>query len=240
MLMDRVRAADPARPEEFEGLQYFDGLVLGKRPRRRRRALIAVPAVALAAVLTIALLPAPAPQAKEVLRRAVNAMAIDDGGILYAEMSVHSDTDDYGTRRVWVRGDDVRFLQVSGFGDVPAGMEEITHDGTITRYAPDGTQLLQMKGMMVPGEIFRSAALLKAAREGKAVTLEQTDDAYVLHWTETPGIDMALWVDRETYKPLRFTDRSAKSTLTETVNDFQRLPDTPENRRLLTLHQGTP
>ena len=60
-----------------------------------------------------------------------------------------------------------------------------------------------------------------------------------------PKIESTLWVDRETYLPLQFTDHSwgrdvenkpFDETFTETVNTFQRLPDTPENRRLLEVN----
>src|SRR5262249_3935379 len=146
--------------------------------------------------------------------RAVNAMALDGGGILYAQTSVRSTSADYGTRRVWVRGDDVRFLQVSGTGDAAPGTQEISHDGTLTRYAADGRVLLREQGArMVPGEIFRSAALLDAARAGRQVDLDETTlngrAAYALHWEEPSGpphhpkIEMTLWVDRETYLPLQ-------------------------------------
>ena len=255
-LLDRVRAANPARPAEFEGLANFGALSL--KPRRRRR-FAAIPAVAAAALAAVVLLPASAPSAKEVVRSAVDAMALDQGGIIYAETSVRSSGGgDYGTRRVWVHGDDVRFLQVTGAGDAPAGTQEITHDGTLTRYAADGHVLLRERGArMVPGEIFRSAALLDAARAGRQVELEETAvdgrSAYALHWEEPSGpphfpkIEMTLWVDRETYVPLRFADHSYgrdvsdkpfDETLTETVNAFERLPDTPENRRLLDGPRG--
>jgi len=253
-LLDRVRAANPASAAEFEGLGDFEALPL--KPRRRKRLLAAVPAMAAAALAAVVLLPASAPQAKEVLKRAVNAMQIDQGGILYAETTVHaSNGSDYGTRRVWVRGDDVRFLQVSGTGDTGAGMQEVTHDGTLTRYAPDGRVLMQEKGMrMVPGDIFRSAALLDAARAGRQVGMEEAmlDDrpAYALHWEEPTSLphrakaEMTLWVDRETYLPLRFAshswgrdvnDKPFDYTTVENVNTFQRLPDTPENRKLVEL-----
>jgi hypothetical protein len=244
-LLDRVRTANPASPAEFAGLANFDALPL--KPRRRTRRFAAIPAIAAAALAAVVLLPASAPQASEVLRQAV-----DDGGILFAETRVHASYGDYGTRRIWVRGEDVRSLQVSGTGDAPAGTQEITRDGTITRYAPDGHVTTTMRGRTVPGEVFRSAALLDAARAGRQVTLEETTlngrPAYALHWEEPSGpphhpkIEETLWVDRETYLPLRFTDHSSgrdvenkpfDETLTETVNTFKRLPDTPENRRLL-------
>ena len=55
---------------------------------------------------------------------------------------------------------------------------------------------------------------------------------------------MTLWVDKETYAPLRFSDHSwgkavdgkpFDTTYTENVVEFKTLPDTPENRRLLEL-----
>lgn len=249
-LLERVRAANPASAAEFAGLANFEALPL--KPRRRRRLLAAVPAIAAAALAGVVLLPASAPQAKEVVREAVDAMALDQGGILYAELHVRASYGDFGTRRIWVRGGDVRFLQVTGTGDAPAGSQEITHDGTMTRYAPDGHVTTTMQGWMVPGEVFRSAALLDAARAGRQIDLEETTldgrPAYALHWEEPSGpphhpkIEETLWVDRETYMPLQFTDHESgrdvenkpfDETLTEKVNAFQRLPDTPENRRLL-------
>ncbi len=254
-LLDRVRAANPASAAEFDGLADFAALKLAPR-RRRRRLLAALPAVAAAALAAVVLLPASAPQAKEVVRRAVDALALDQAGILYAETSVRDSTGaDFGTRRIWVRGGSVRFLQVSGTADAPAGSQEITSDGTITRYAPDGHPTMSMRGRMVPGEIFRSAALLDAARAGREIDLEETTldgrAAYALHWQERSGpphfpkIEMTLWVDRGTYLPLQFADHDSgrdvenkpfDRTLTETVNTFQRLPDTPENRRLLEVN----
>lgn len=257
-LLERVRAANPANPAEFAGRANFDALALKPRRHRRRR-FLAIPAIAGAALAAVVLLPASAPQAKEVLKRAVNAMALDNGGILYAETSVSaSNGADYGTRRVWVHGDDVRFLQVSGTGDAEVGSQEITHDGSFTRYAPDGKVLMHEEGMrMVPGDIFRSAALLDAARAGRQVDMQEAmldgRPAYALHWEEPSGpphhpkIELTLWVDRETYVPLRFADhsygRDANNqpfdyTTVENVNQFRRLPDTPENRRLLELNGG--
>jgi hypothetical protein len=254
-LLDRVRAANPASPAEFDGAMNFDALRL--EPRRRRRGLLAtIPAIAAAALAAVVLLPASAPQAKEVVRRAVDAMALDQGGVLYAETTVTaSNGADYGTRRVWVRGDDVRFLQVTGTGDSGAGTQEITHDGTITRYAPDGRKTLSMPGKMVPGEIFRSAALVDAAKAGRQVDMDEAmldgRPAYALHWEEPSGpphhpkIELTLWVDRETYQPLRFADHSYGRdvenkpfdyTTVENVNAFEHLPDTPENRALLELN----
>ena len=100
---------------------------------------------------------------------------------------------------------------------------------------------------MVPNEIFRARGLLERA---KNVGLEETDDAYVLRWREQSGpphwptIEMTMWVDKETYAPLRFTDHSFgkdaegkpfDQTYAEDIVEFETLPDTPENRRLLAL-----
>ena len=120
--------------------------------------------------------------------------------------------------------------------------------------------MLQQTGMrMVPSEVFRSAALLDAARAGRQVDMQEAmldgRPAYALHWEE-PSVppahaktEMTLWVDRETYVPLRFADHSSGRdvndrpfdyTTVENVNAFERLPDTPENRKLveLTAPQG--
>ena len=105
---------------------------------------------------------------------------------------------------------------------------------------------------MVAGEIFRAGELLRSARDNRDVEL--LDDAavggreaYVLRWYEQrsgPTIEMTLWVDKETYEPLRFTDHSwgddvkgqpFDETFSETVLEFETLPDTPANRKLLVM-----
>jgi hypothetical protein len=108
---------------------------------------------------------------------------------------------------------------------------------------------------MVPNEVFRARGLLESARAGKDVKLEDEATvngrpAYVLRWNEKSGpphwptIEMTMWVDKETYAPLRFSDHSwgkaadgkpFDTTYTEDVVEFMTLPDTPENRRLLEL-----
>jgi hypothetical protein len=98
------RAANPASPAEFDGAMNFDAL--GFEPGAARGLLATIPAIAAAALAAVVLLPASAPQAKEVVRRAVDAMALDQGGILYAETSVRaSNGADFGTRRSGCRGD---------------------------------------------------------------------------------------------------------------------------------------
>jgi len=61
---------------------------------------------------------------------------------------------------------------------------------------------------------------------------------------ETLHIELSLWVDSETYAPLRYTDHSwgldasgkpFDQTYFETVQEFKKLPDTRENRELLEL-----
>ncbi len=111
---------------------------------------------------------------------------------------------------------------------------------------------------MVPGEIFRANELLRAARAGGDVELgaDETVDGrlcYVLKLKvrsgppHFPQIEQVLWVDRETYAPVRFMDHSwgldasgkqFATTFTERVHTFKTLPDTPENRRLLELNAG--
>jgi hypothetical protein len=76
---------------------------------------------------------------------------------------------------------------------------------------------------------------------------DDSRNAYVLTWVEHMGavkIKHRLWLDKDSYAPLRFTDHSSgkdykgrpfDQTYVETIDDFQRLPDTPENRKLLEL-----
>ena len=56
--------------------------------------------------------------------------------------------------------------------------------------------------------------------------------------------DFTLWVDKETYAPLRFTDHSSGNdykgkpfdqTYIEDILEYKVLDDTPENRQLLEL-----
>ena len=96
---------------------------------------------------------------------------------------------------------------------------------------------------MVPTEIFRARALLQWKG---AVDVQETDDAYVLRWSENRyvKVDFTLWVDKETYAPLRFVEHSSgddyqgkpfDQTYTEDIQEYKVLPDTPENRQLLEL-----
>ena len=259
-VMDRVRVANPARVDEFEGRADFAALAL-PTPRRRRRRWLAAPVLAaLAAAVVIA--PASAPGAEEVMRRASAAIATG-GDILYAQtrasrVEASGETADYGTRRMWVQGETVRWLQVTGTGDGPAGYEEVTRDGSTTRSLPESGKRETHPGMrLIAGDVFRVSEKLRSARAGKDVTLGEATldgrDAYVLTWRERSGpphwpvIELQLWVDGETYEPIKLVDHSwgkdaqgkpFDSTFTETVDDFEKLPDTPEHRKLLEMSRG--
>jgi outer membrane lipoprotein-sorting protein len=255
-LLERLRAANTVTEDEFAGLADFDALVLDppRRPRRRRR-LLAFPAAG-AIIAALVLVPTSAPQASEILRNAVNAVAVDDGGILYARSQAESrnaagEVQNYGSRQVWVLGDGaLRWLAADGLEEVfKAG------EGT-TSYDPRTGKVLTNPGArMEPAEIFRVAGLLQSAMAGKDIELEgeatvNGRPAYVLRWTEKSGpphwptIDMTLWVDKETSAPLRYSDHSYgkaadgkpfDTTYTENVLEFKTLPDTPANRKLLEL-----
>ena len=253
-LLERVRAANTVTEDEFAGLGDFDALVLSPPPRRRRARLLAFPALG-AVIAALVLVPTSAPQASEILRLAVQAVEVDDGGILYARSEAETRTDgevhEFGSRQVWVLGDSaMRWLQEDGDEEVfKAG------EGT-TRYDPKTGELeTEPDTRMVPTEVFRARGLLESARSGTDVELDgeatvNGRPAYVLHWNEKSGpphwptIEMTMWVDKETYAPLRFSDHSSgkaadgkpfDTTYTEDVVEFKTLPDTPENRKLLEL-----
>ena len=243
-VLDRVRVANPASESEFAGRANFEALDLA--PRRRRKRFLAIPALG-AAIAALAVLPNAAPQASEVLERAVQAVAVDDGGILYARSNVQwgptgSAPDGKQSREVWVQGSAaMRWLEDGGNEEVYAKGE-----GT-TRRSPDGKLRTEKDMQMVPNEIFRARGLLERASNAG---LRETDDAYVLTWRERSGpphwptIEMTMWIDKATYEPLRFTDHSFgkdaegkpfDQTYAEEIVEFDTLPDTAENRRLLTL-----
>jgi hypothetical protein len=141
-----------------------------------------------------------------------------------------------------------------------AGAEEVTRPapgrwGVIERYSPATGRITVDRGAWsVPGEIFLADRLLARARAGADVERRETTvagrPAYELRWEEpSPAghrVEMTLWVDVESYAPLRFSDHSAgrtggepyDQTFTETVTAFERLPDTPANRRLLEMQAG--
>jgi hypothetical protein len=255
-VLDRVRAANPVQADEFAGRADFDALVLDPPPRpHRRRRFLALPAVG-AVIAAVVLAPSSAPQASEIVRRA-NAAVDADGGILYAKSSAErrnaltGESTSYGTRRVWVQGETaMRWLEDGGNEEV-----FVKGEGTTRRKSAGAGIERHPDVTMVAGNLFRAKQLLSDARAGKDVTLagEETVNgrpAYVLRWPEpgwTPDtikIELTLWVDRETYAPLRYTDHSSgrdvsgkpfDETYTENVLEFETLPDTPENRKQLEL-----
>ena len=195
-------------------------------------------------------------RASEILRLAVQAVEVDDGGILYARSEAETrnaagEVHRFGSREVWVLGDTaMRWLQ-------DGGDEEVFEAGEGTsRWDPKTGEITTDRDTeMVPTEVFRVRGLLESARAGRDVKLEgeatvNGRPAYVLRWNEKSGpphwptIEMTLWVDRETFAPLRFADHSYgkavdgkpfDQTYTENVLEFKTLPDTPENRMLLEL-----
>jgi len=251
-VLDRVRAANPAREDEFAGLADFTALDLAPARKRRRR-FLAVPALG-AVIAALVVLPNSAPQASEVLRHAVNAVAVDDGGILYARSkAVYGPTGGAPTgtsaRQVWVQGDTaMRWLEDDG-------NEEVFRKGEgTTRRTSDGKTTAEADVTMVPTEVFRASGLLRKAQHGTRIKLDESEldgrEVYVLRWNEPSGpphyptIEMTMWIDRETYAPVRFADHSKgkdvegkpfDQTYTEDILEFKRLPDTPENRALLAL-----
>lgn len=247
-VLDRVRAANPVSEDEFDGRTDFDALQLP--PKRRRKRWFAVPALG-AVIAALVVLPNSAPQASEVLEQAVNAVAVDDGGILYARSDWrYGPTGEApagsGSRQVWVQDEQA----MRRLGD--DGTEEVYARGEgTTRRTADGKLRTERDTRMVPTEVFRARGLLERARN---VGLEESTldgrDVYVLRWDEPTGpphhpkIEMTMWVDRETYAPVRFTDHSYgkaadgkpfDQTYSEDIREFETLPDTPENRKLLKL-----
>jgi hypothetical protein len=75
--------------------------------------------------------------------------------------------------------------------------------------------------------------------------------AYKLTWNEDTSrapnhvtVELALWIDRDTYAPLQYTDhdygtdtqgRPVDQTYKATISNFDRLPDTAANRELLKM-----
>jgi hypothetical protein len=240
-LMDRVRAADPASPAEFAGLANFGALVLDP-PRKRRRAWLSLPAIG-AAIAALVLIPSGAPAASEVVRRAILTMAVPSDTILYARSHARDSGADYGERQVWVYGNErMRWRTPDS--------EEVFVKGKGTTRVRDGKVETFPDVTMVPNEIFRAGALLQAAKDAQGIALTETDDAYVLHWRETSGpphrprIELTMWIDKDTYAPVRFTDHSFgrdaegkpfDNTVTEDILEFKTLPATPENLRQLDL-----
>jgi hypothetical protein len=262
LLDDLHLAAGPDRAPTADA--YRLGLVRLQaemsRPRRHR-ARLAVAAVALCAagLVAVAAVPGRTPGASEILQRAAAAVTPGDGVILFAESrsltrAADGSVERFGTRRAWVRDGAVRLLYVSGPN---AGAEEVTRPGPVTeRYSPaTGRVTVDHGAWIVPGDIFRARDLLRRAHAGADVELRGETTiagraAYELTWEEPspPGhrVVMTLWVDAETYAPLRFTDHGQGTnedgpydqTFVETVTAFERMPDTAANRRLLEMGAG--
>jgi hypothetical protein len=244
-LMDRVRAADPASPEEFAGLANFDALMLEPPKRRRHRAWLSLPVLA-AAVAALVVIPSGAPAASEVVQRAIQTMAVPSDTILYAKSHASATEADYGERQVWVYGrKQMRWLQ--------ADSEEVYAEGKGTTRWYQGQVKTFPDVTMVPNEIFRAGALLQAAKAAKGIEMTEEGNAYVLHWREKSGpphwpkIELTMWIDKDTYAPTKFTDHStgldAKGkpldrTYTEDILDFKTLPATPENLKQLEMTPG--
>jgi hypothetical protein len=104
-------------------------------------------------------------------------------------------------------------------------------------------------------ELFEARALLAKARAGNHVQVNDSTvngrPAYQLSWTEDTSrapndvtVELTLWVDRETYAPLQYTDhtdgispqgRPLDETYKATISRFDHLPDTAANREQLKL-----
>jgi hypothetical protein len=104
-------------------------------------------------------------------------------------------------------------------------------------------------------ELFQARVLLAKARDGDGVKLNDATvngrPAYRLTWTEDTSrapndvtVELTLWVDRETYAPLRYTDHShgtdaqgqpLDQTYKATISGFEQLPDTAANRKQLEM-----
>jgi hypothetical protein len=244
-VMERVRAADPVSVEEFAGLADFDALELAPRRRFKRRWLSLPAAGAVIAALVV--IPTGAPAASEVLQRAIQTMAVPSDQILYAKSHAADTGTDYGERQVWVYGNErMRWLEPDN--------EEVYAKGQGTTRWWKGKVQRFPEVTMVPNEIFRAPALLEAARAAKGgVSMTETDDAYVLTWREKSGpphwptIEMTMWIDKDTYAPLKFTDHSwgkdvegkpFDRTYTERILEFKTLPATAENLKQLELTPG--
>ena len=170
-------------------------------------------------------------------------MAVPSDSILYAKSHASDNSTDYGERQVWVYGDkQMRWLE--------ADSEEVFAEGKGTTRRLKGKVETVPDMRMVPNEIFRAGALLEAAKSAKGVDLTEDGDATSCagassprppHW---PTIEMTMWLDKDTYAPLKFTDHSwgkdvegkaFDRTYTETILDFKTLPATPENLKQLDL-----
>jgi hypothetical protein len=248
------------------------------RPRPRVVAGAAT-AVAIVAAGVSALVPASGPGAQEILERAAAAVgAGEQPEILTADIRAEqlagsAVSGSYGTTRVWVRQvpgrgtPEFRSLQLAG---PHAGNELVSFPspGTALPFTSEEYSAADDRIVVRPGtqsamtpELFEARTLLARARQGDDVALDDNATvngrpAYRLTWREDTSrapndvtVEVTLWIDRDTYAPLQFTDhdtgtdaqgRPLDQTYRATILDFERLPDTAANRELLEMrpHPG--
>jgi hypothetical protein len=128
---------------------------------------------------------------------------------------------------------------------------------TSEEYSAAGNRIVVSPGVQsnIGPELFQARALLAKARDGDHVKVSDTTvdgrPAYQLTWTEDTSrvpndvtIELTLWVDRETYAPLQYTDHSygtdpqgrpLDQTYMATISRFDHLPDTAANREQLEM-----
>jgi hypothetical protein len=124
-------------------------------------------------------------------------------------------------------------------------------------YSATSDRIVVMNGVQsnIGPELFQARTLLAKARGGNHVKLGDGTvngrPAYQLTWTEDTSrapndvtVELTLWVDRETYAPLQYTDHSQGTdaqgrpldqTYKATITRFDHLPDTAANREQLKM-----
>jgi hypothetical protein len=236
-------------------------------------------ALAVGAAAVTALVPSTGPGAQEILERAAAAVGAGDRpeilvADIRAEQLAGSDVSgSYGSTRIWVRqvpghgAPEFRSLQLAG---AHAGNELVSFPspGTTLPFTSEEFSAADNRIVVRPGtqsamtpELFEARTLLAKARRGDDVALDDDatvngQPAYKLTWREDTSrapndvaVQLTLWVDRDTYAPLQFTDhdtgtdaqgRPLDQTYRATIVRFDRLPDTAANRELLKMrpHPG--
>jgi len=239
----------------------------------------AAAALAVGAAAVSALAPSSGPGAQEILERAAAAVGAGDrpeilvADIRAEQLAGSEVSGSYGTTRIWVRQvpghgtPEFRSLQLAG---AHAGNELVSFPspGTALPFTSEEYSAADDRIVVRPGtrsamtpELFEARTLLARARRGDEVALDDkaTVDgrpAYKLTWHEDTSrapndvtVEVTLWIDRDTYAPLRFTDhdsgtdaqgRPLDQTYRATILNFERLPDTAANRELLEMrpHPG--